>query len=106
VGAFQPVAVAPKAEVTPPAAAMPQAVFTPSLPCGLQAIPQGPEGITLQRLLVLGGVSPGRLDGYPGKRTRAAMVQLLGPDAWGMPIPEAIAALNTLLCSQCTQLGR
>lgn len=66
--------------------------------CGAVALPQGEPGITLQRLLVLVGADPGPIDGYPGQRTRDAMVQILGLQSTNMSIVDAINALNTLLC--------
>ncbi|MGO4906917.1 hypothetical protein ACEN2J_01150 [Pseudorhodobacter sp. W20_MBD10_FR17] len=79
------------------------ATATPTVPCGVNAIPQGPEGITVQRLLVLAGANPGRIDGFPGRRTRNAIVELLGAEGRTMPIPEVITALNQRLCNQSTQ---
>jgi hypothetical protein len=70
----------------------------PSIPCGLNAIPEGAEGITVQRLLLLGGADPGPIDGFPGNRTRTAIVELLGEKAADMPIPAAIITLDQLLC--------
>jgi hypothetical protein len=68
-------------------------------PCGLKAIPEGAEGLTVQRLVVLAGADPGPLDGYPGKLTQTAIAQLLGPKANGLSLADTIIALDQLLCS-------
>jgi hypothetical protein len=86
---------------TPVAGATPEPTTespAPSIPCGLNAIPEGAEGITIQRLLLLGGADPGPIDGFPGNRTRTAIIELLGEKAADMPIPAAIVALDQLLC--------
>ncbi|WP_417272647.1 hypothetical protein [Celeribacter halophilus] len=67
-------------------------------PCGLAAIPEGPPGITLQRLLVEAGENPGPLDGIPGRRTRTALQNLFGAQSVNMDTAEAITALDNLLC--------
>lgn len=79
---------------------LPVKTEAPPSPCGLGAVPEGPQGKTLQRLVVLGGADPGPIDGFLGKRTQAAIVELLGQKAQTMPIPEAIIALDQLLCGQ------
>lgn len=95
-----PTAAEPALEPTPPVVeAIPAPEPAPPLvPCGLNAIPAGAEGITLQRLLVLGGANPGPIDGFPGKRTRTAIIELLGETGADMPVPAAIVALDQLLC--------
>ncbi|WP_197087250.1 hypothetical protein [Pseudorhodobacter wandonensis] len=87
----------PTAEATSAPTTEPPA---PPVPCGLNAIPEGAEGITVQRLLLLGGADPGPIDGFPGKRTRTAIVELLGEKAADMPIPATIIALDQLLCGE------
>ncbi len=93
---------APAPQKTPPVVDATSPAFTPP-PCGLKAIAAGAEGITLQRLLVLGGADPGPIDGYPGKRTETAIVELLGAEGANLSIADAIVALDQLLCSQTNQ---
>jgi hypothetical protein len=91
--------VAPEAD---PAPVTVVAVQEPP-PCGLATLPQGPDGITLQRLVVLAGANPGPIDGFPGKRTRAAIIELLGERGATLPVDEAIIALDQLVCAPKTE---
>ncbi|MDP2520885.1 peptidoglycan-binding domain-containing protein [Shimia thalassica] len=75
----------------------------PPLPCGLQKIPEGSVGLTLQRLLIEAGGDPGPLDGFPGARTRRALVDVLGVSAAGLSETEAIKALDRHLCNEVSQ---
>jgi hypothetical protein len=68
------------------------------VPCGLAVIPEGTQGQNLQRLLVLAGANPGRIDGIVGKRTRRAIAEILGPPQGIIDIPSTISELDTLLC--------
>lgn len=69
-----------------------------ALPCGLEAIPTGGIGITLQRLINAAGGDPGPIDGFPGELTRTALVGILGDEALSMDDATAVAALDALLC--------
>lgn len=71
----------------------------PKAPCGLQTIPAGPEGKTLQNLLVAAGQDPGPVDGILGAKTFGALVAVLGPDARALAIADAIAAMDAHLCT-------
>ena len=89
----------PSPEMTAAPAATPTTQAAPPETCGLAALPQGEPGITLQRLLARAGADPGPIDGFPGKRTQAAVVQILGPSGATMPLTETIAALDHVLCA-------
>ncbi|WP_163850800.1 peptidoglycan-binding domain-containing protein [Pseudooceanicola aestuarii] len=75
------------------------AAVEPTAPCGLQTVPEGEPGITLQLLLVEAGVDPGPIDGFPGRRTRAALAEVLGAEAARMEIAAATTALSEHLCA-------
>ena len=81
----------------------PLADETPPAPCGVASMPEGAPGLTLQRLIVEAGADPGPLDGFPGRRTRAALAEILGPSAAALSNEEAIAALDALLCAPTTE---
>jgi hypothetical protein len=70
----------------------------PPRTCGLQAVPDGPPVLTLQRLLWLAGQNPGPPDGIMGRQTRRALVALLGPGAEDLPTDEAIRQVDLELC--------
>lgn len=92
-----PVPTDPPVEVSSEQAA--QETATPPAPCGLATLPEGERPVlTLQRLLLLAAANPGPLDGIPGRRTRRALVQVLGTEATNLPVGDAIAALDEKLC--------
>ncbi|TDL90488.1 hypothetical protein [Meridianimarinicoccus aquatilis] len=72
----------------------------PPADCGLQLVQEGPPVLTLQRLLVIAEQDPGPLDGLMGRRTGAALVAYLGPDAADLSIEEAIRQVDLELCNQ------
>lgn len=92
------VAPEPTPQITEETAPVAPAPAEDTALCGLAAIPEGPPGITLQRLLVEAGENPGPLDGIPGRRTRTALQNLFGAQSANMDTAEAITALDTLLC--------
>ncbi len=71
---------------------------TETAACGLATLPDGPNGLTLQRLLLEAGANPGPLDGFVGARTRRALEQVLGASAANLAEPDAISALDNALC--------
>ncbi len=82
---------------------LPPGAFNPTLrppeTCGLDAITEdGPPVLTLQRLLASGGWNPGPMDGLMGARTRAALVEALGPGAGDLDTDAALDALDAALC--------
>lgn len=70
----------------------------PQSPCGLATVPDGPSGLTLQRLLVEAGGDPGQLDGLVGPKTYNALIQILGPSAQSLDLDAAITAIDAYLC--------
>lgn len=66
--------------------------------CGLAAVSGEDDGTTLQLLLVEAGADPGPIDGLPGRKTRQALAQVLGPDASELGVQAAIDALDEFLC--------
>lgn len=67
--------------------------------CGLADLPEGPPGLTLQRLLVKAGADPGPLDGIAGRKTYRALAEVLGETlAPQLREAEAIEALDKALC--------
>lgn len=75
----------------------PQATAPVTL-CGLEAIPECPKMLTLQRLLVEAGQNPGVLDGQIGPRTLAALAEVW-PDRTGrLNVDEAIEYVDAYLC--------
>lgn len=69
-----------------------------AIPCGLAAIPEGTQGQTLQRLLVLAGAKPGPIDGIVGKSTRRAITDVLGTPQSIVDVPNTISELHSFLC--------
>lgn len=69
------------------------------VPCGLATIPEGDAGTTLQRLLLAAGADPGPIDGLPGKKTRDAVIEILGPPAGALDITALTEALNSFMCA-------
>lgn len=67
-------------------------------PCGLDAVPEGEPGITLQLLLVEAGADPGPIDGLPGQKTLTALGQVLNVSPDDLTLEEAVAAMNSFLC--------
>ncbi|WP_376873943.1 hypothetical protein [Albirhodobacter sp. R86504] len=93
--------------VTPPAdqAAAPEETTPPASPpatCGLVTLPSLSEGETLQRMIQLAGGDPGPIDGFPGARTRDALIQVLGAAGASLTNRDAIVALDDLLCTPAT----
>lgn len=70
----------------------------PEIACGLKQVENGPDGMLLQRLLVVAGVDPGPVDGLVGGGTRKALVEVLGAASNDLDIPAAVAALDRFLC--------
>lgn len=99
VGALDP-AVEPNSPTADETNSVPPAALDPDpAPCGLANIPDGPPGLTLQRLLVEAGADPGNLDGLPGPRTYRALFDVLGAEAERTTIEAAIERLNTVVCT-------
>lgn len=69
------------------------------IPCGLATIPEGPAGLSLQRLLVIAGQDPGPVDGLIGRNTRNALAAILGAEAYEMEVSEAVSALDRWMCN-------
>jgi hypothetical protein len=72
---------------------------TPELACGLAQVEDGPDGMLLQRLLIVAGADPGPVDGLVGGGTRKALAGVLGNASREMDIPAAVAALDQFLCT-------
>ncbi|MFW2589982.1 peptidoglycan-binding domain-containing protein [Sagittula sp. SSi028] len=68
-------------------------------PCGLTTVGDAEPGRALQLLLVDAGADPGPIDGLPGRKTRDALAQVLGEEARALEIPQALDALDALLCT-------
>jgi hypothetical protein len=66
--------------------------------CASETSAKEPEGVTVQKLLTLAGADPGPIDGFPGKRTRAAIVNLFGEEGQKMTIATAISKLKQMVC--------
>lgn len=89
----------PLSPPTQPAESTPdRSTNVPTAACGVAALPEGTPGMTLQRLLAAAGGEPGPIDGFPGARTRAALIEVLGTGAANLEIEQAIAALDQVLC--------
>lgn len=101
--AESPTVAAPALAPTTPTPEAPDAAPSASAPppaalCGLATLPDGPPGLTLQRLVVAAGEDPGPLDGLVGRRTRAALARILSPGEAYLPVAEAIRTLDVYLC--------
>ena len=67
-------------------------------PCGVALLPDVSDPIALQRLLVMAGANPGPIDGIIGRRTRNALRQVTNLNLSKVGVPDAIVALDALLC--------
>lgn len=67
--------------------------------CGLGIEASGSRGLILQRLIVLAGGDPGPLDGIVGGKTKASLINILGEEADGLDVNDAIDALESYLCA-------
>lgn len=70
----------------------------PPQTCGLQTLAEGSPVLTLQRLLWIADQDPGPRDGIMGRRTLAALVAYLGPEAADLSVEEAIRQVDLELC--------
>lgn len=70
----------------------------PATPCGVAAVPEGTPVAVLQSLLVAAGADPGPVDGFIGGKTLNALAEVLGPSANGLSVPDAVTAMDQLLC--------
>lgn len=68
--------------------------------CWIDQLPKEPAPARLQRLLLLAGFDPGRIDGKPGQHTRAALRAALGPKADPRAVDANIGRLRWMLCSR------
>jgi hypothetical protein len=93
-----PALAAEPAEVFPDRSAQLGPSLQPPLACGVAGLPPAAPVLTLQRLLVMAGEDPGPLDGLMGRRTRAAVIALLGWQARRLPVDVAILAVEQHLC--------
>ncbi|SPF81839.1 peptidoglycan-binding domain-containing protein [Pseudoprimorskyibacter insulae] len=74
--------------------------------CGLAAQPEGPDVLTLQRLLVAAGENPGVLDGILGRRTVLAYRKIWTDQRGRLDVKDAIQKLDAYLCAtQTTEPG-